>query len=162
MTFPDTAISRSFENSKFFPSIFLFLFWCLKHAPCGSSRVQVLNDTPGRPPEKLPLPPPHPREKRRPATLPSPHKSHRAHARSAWTGRVLGRLQAEPCAPLLSRLAEPRKGLLWFAGSESKGGAGSNRKNNSVSQSCQYYSGAQVTARQGASGPERRWSCGPG
>lgn len=33
------------------------------------------------------------------------------------------------------------------AGSESKRGAGSNRKNNSVSQGHRYFSGAQIIAR---------------
>lgn len=43
-----------------------------------------------------------------------------------------------------------RKALSFLpppAGSESKRGAGSNRKNNSVSQGHRYFSGAQIIAR---------------
>lgn len=45
-----------------------------------------------------------------------------------------------------------RKALSFSAGSESKGGAGSNRKNNSVTQGHRYFSGAQIIARQGLQG----------
>lgn len=45
-----------------------------------------------------------------------------------------------------------RKALSFSAGSESKRGAGSNRKNNSVSQGHRYFSGAQIIARQGLQG----------
>lgn len=45
-----------------------------------------------------------------------------------------------------------RKALSFSARSESKRGAGSNRKNNSVSQGHRYFSGAQIIARQGLQG----------
>ena len=80
-----------------------------------------------------------------------------------WRGRhpLRPTLSSSTLSPPTRGLAEPRKCFPCPTRFESKGGAGSNRKNNSVSQSHQYFSGAQVTARQGAPGLEHRWSLGP-
>lgn len=160
--FSRKAISMLVWKYQILSKHFLFLFWCLKHVLCEpGSRLVVLSPS-GRAPSG--------------GGAALGGAAGRRGCGESWGGgtaegtpgpgpQSLPRSGRAAPPPPRSGLARPGGGFgkrfPCPAGSESKGGAGSNRKNNSVSQGRQYFSGAQITARQGAPGPERRWPLGP-
>lgn len=95
--------------------------------------------------------PPGPQDPRPLAPAPGRHRG-RAGGQGEWLEQSSVAGTAATGGRRARRMQGFQKRFPCLAGSESKGGAGSNRKNNSVSQGRQYFSGARVTGRQGAPG----------
>lgn len=162
--FSRKAISMLVWKYQILSKHFLFLFWCLKHV------LGELGSSPG--------------SSRAPAGAQRRRGRRRGRGR-AGPGARRGGGSGEGAPPRGSQAHDSRRSLprsrgaapppSGFAGPgggfgnaflaqpdlSQKGGAGSNRKNNSVSQGRQYFSRAQITARQGAPGPEHRGPLGP-